>query len=206
MTSKWTTVLAALAAAVLGLFAASWMLGGQKPPAALSSGSLLPQPRAIPAFELLKHDGGKFLLADFAGRWSLVFPGFMRCPDICPTTLAQLKNLHKTLADQGRPLQIVFLSVDPERDAPAALANYVHYFHPDFIGVTATEPALENFAKSLLITYLKNPGTEAGDYTMDHSAALVLINPQGQLAGFFTPPFQIPAMAADLAQLIEKAP
>jgi protein SCO1 len=196
----WTAVLA-VAAVLAGLLAASLVL--QPAPQALRAGVLLPQPRQVPDFTLTDQDGAAFTRSQLAGRWSLVFSGFTHCPDICPTTLAQLKAVHGQLAQQGHPLNIIFLSIDPERDTPSKLANYVRYFDPAFIGVTAPEPELARFTRSLMITYLKVPGATADSYSMDHSAALVLLNPQGHLAGFFSPPLQLDAMVADLAQLIE---
>lgn len=195
---------AAVLAALLGLAAASLWFTPR--PTVLTSGTLLPQPRLLPEFTLTDQDGKPFTKSALQGHWSLVFPGFTHCPDICPTTLATLKTLHAELAQLGKPLKVVFLSVDPARDQSAQLASYVRYFNPEFIGVTAAEPQLAHFTQSLLISYVKVPGAMPGAYSMDHSAAIVLINPQAQLAGFFTPPFQVPAMVADLGRLIESAP
>lgn len=203
MNSRFLPAAAAILAALLGLAAASYLLAPD--PAQLRSGTLLPAPRELPDFTLTDQDGKAFTRDSFKGHWSLVFPGFTHCPDVCPTTLAFLKALHADLARQQRPLQVTFVSVDPERDRPEQLANYVRYFHPTFTGITAAEPELSKFAQGLLITYVKVPGAKAEAYSMDHSAALVLINPQGQLAGFFTPPFQLEAMSADLVALIEPA-
>lgn len=193
-----------MVALLLGLAAASFLLAPQ--PGQLKSGTLLAQPRALPEFSLIDQDGRPFTKTALQGHWSLVFPGFTHCPDVCPTTLAYLKSLHGELAKQGKPLNIVFLSVDPERDRPAQLAAYVRYFDPAFAGVTAAEPELSRFAQSLMVTYLKVPGAQPGIYSMDHSAALVLINPQAEVAGFFTPPFQLDSMNTDLAALIEPLP
>lgn len=200
MNSRFIPALAALAAALLGLAAASFLLAPE--PAQLKAGTLLPQPRALPEFSLTDQDGRPYTKADLQGRWTLVFPGFTHCPDICPTTLAYLKSLRAQLAAQGRELHVLFLSVDPERDGPAELSRYVRHFDPAFTGVTAAEPELARFTQGLMISYVKVPGTAPQTYSMDHSAALVLVNPQAQLAGFFTPPFQLEAMAADLGTLI----
>lgn len=203
MPSKFWIAILAVAAALGGVLAASYVLRPQEN--TLQSGSLLPQPRALPEFSLSDQDGKPFTRAALLGHWSLVFPGFTHCPDVCPTTLAYLKTLRAKLDQQNKPLSIVFLSVDPERDHGTALAAYLRYFNPAFIGVTAPEPELSRVAQALLITYVKVPGATADSYSMDHSAALVLINPQAQVAGFFTPPFQLEPMAADLAKLIETA-
>lgn len=190
-------------ALLLGLAAASFLFAPETRP--LQAGTLLSQPRALPEFTLVDQDGKPYGKAALRGRWTLVFPGFTHCPDVCPTTLAYLKTLHAELAKQNRSLNVVFLSVDPERDQPEQLATYVRYFNPAFSGITGGEPELARFAQSLMITYLKVPGAEATSYSMDHSAALVLINPQAEVAGFFTPPFQLSPMTADLASLMAPA-
>lgn len=196
--------MASVFALLLGLAAAAYLLAPQ--PGQLTSGTLLSQPRALPEFALIDQDGRPYTRAALLGHWSLVFPGFTHCPDVCPTTLAYLKSLHDALAQQGKALNVVFLSVDPERDRPEQLATYVRYFNPAFAGVTASEPELARFAQSLMVTYLKVPGERPESYSMDHSAALVLINPQAEVAGFFTPPFELDAMKTDLGSLIAANP
>jgi protein SCO1 len=196
----WTAVLAVVAL-LAGLLAASYVLTPPQGPA-LRAGMLPPPPRALPDFRLTNQDGQPFTPPDLQGHWSLVFAGFTHCPDICPTTLAQLKTLHGRLREQQRPLNVIFLSIDPDRDGPAQLSSYVRYFDPSFTGVTAPEPELARFTRGLMLTYLKVPGASPESYSMDHSAALALLDPQGRLAGFFSPPFQLDDMTADLAQLI----
>lgn len=203
MSSKLLAPALAVGAAILGLAAASlWLAPGSKPGTAISSGTLLPNPRMLNDFQLVGDDGQPFTKAQLQGRWSLVFAGFIHCPDICPTTLATLKALEAKLAASGSALQIVFLSVDPDRDRPEQMASYVHYFNPKFLGVTAPEPDLARFTRELGVAYAKVPGDSPENYTMDHSAALVLLNPQVQIAGYFSPPFAVDTLAADLSTLI----
>src|SRR5205807_555248 len=98
--------------------------------AALKSGTLLPAPRPVVAFALTAEDGARFTNAQLDGHWNLIFTGYTHCPDVCPTTLNILKNTVARLGAQADAVQILFLSIDPERDTPEALAHYVHYFNP----------------------------------------------------------------------------
>ncbi|MGH8447510.1 MAG: SCO family protein [Solimonas sp.] len=190
-------VVVAAGALAAGLLAAIWL---QKPAATvtLQSGTLLPQPRPLADFQAIDQDGQAVGRAQLEGRWTLLFAGFTACPDVCPTTLAMLKNVKAQLGDDAGKLQMEFFSVDPERDTPERLKQYVQYFDPDFRAMTAPEPELQKMARMLGIAYAKVPGADAASYTMDHSAALILLDPQARLAGFLTPPFDPAKLAADL--------
>lgn len=191
-------VVAALAA-LAGLVAAQFMLSPKG--IVLESGTLLKQPRAIEAFHLSDTAGAAFDNAQLQNHWTLVFAGFTYCPDVCPNTLAMLKALKARLDAAQTPIQVVFLSVDPQRDTPDKLERYVHYFSPDFVGVTGSEDQLEKVARSMSLVYAKVPGDTPDSYTMDHSSALVLINPQAQVAAYFLPPHRIDVLAADLQRV-----
>ena len=204
MSSRIITVASAVAAAVLGLAAASFLL--RPPTVEIKSGTLLQQPRQLPEFSLLRDNGQPFKLASLQGHWTLFFPGFTTCPDVCPTTLAFLKTLTAKLVTEGQKLDIVFISVDPDRDTPERLASYVHFFNPDFVGVTAQEPELARFAQLMGIAYSKVPGTNPQNYTMDHTAALILVNPQAQITAYFTPPHKLDVMEADLLTIMKSKP
>lgn len=189
-------------ALIAGLLVANQL---HKPrPISLSAGTLLQQPRMLPEFQLVDENGAAFTRAQLQGRWTLVFPGFTYCPDICPTTLGLLKNVESQLGEtaEGR-LQVVLFSVDPERDDPARLKEYVTFFSPSFRAATAHEPELRKMAQALGVAYAKVPGATPESYTLDHSAALILINPDGALAAFFTAPLSVPALVADLRSLLE---
>ncbi len=189
-----------LCALLAGLLAALWT---HKPATQqLQSGTLLAPPRALPAFTLSDQDGAAYDNARLQGHWTLIFPGFTSCPDVCPTTLAQLREVEKQLGDAAGQLQIALLSVDPQRDTPEKLKLYVGSFSPRFIGLAAPEPQLKELAKALGVAYVRVEGKSPDSYTMDHSAALILLNPQGQLAGFLTPPFDPAVIAADLKPLL----
>ena len=172
---------------------------------------LMPQPRTLPDFALQQSDRTQLLPGELRGHWTLVFIGFTFCPDVCPTTLAELAQAQDrwaTLPESIRP-RVLFVSVDPERDTIEKIGEYAHAFHKDTLAATADLPPLEAFTKSLSMVFAKVPlGEEApgedapaDQYTIDHSAMIVLLDPQGRMAGIIRPPFQPKAIAEDLATL-----
>ncbi len=187
----------AIAAAIGGALA--WH-AAERQPVALASGTALEDPREIAAFRLTDHQGHEFTPAALRGRWSLLFAGFTNCPDACPTTLALLDAVDARVRARGGSIQVVFLSIDPERDTAERLAEYVDHFNPRFIGATGAKPEIDALCRNLGIAYVRNPGA-GGDYTMDHSAALILIDPRARVAGYFRPPYDRDSLAADLARL-----
>ena len=206
-TTAW--ILVAALAAGLGLLAA-WQLfgrGGETKAPQLEAVTLLPQPRELPAFNLRQSDGTPLVAGELAGHWTLVFLGFTFCPDVCPTTLAELAQAQKqweSMPESTRP-RVLFVSVDPERDTPGKTGEYAHAFHPDTLAATADVPALEKFATSLGFVFMKAPGANfehnPQDYSVDHSAHIAVLDPQGRLAGPIRPPLQPQAIAADLITL-----
>ena len=206
-TTAW--ILVAALAAGLGLLAA-WQLfgrGGETKAPQLEAVTLLPQPRELPAFNLRQSDGTPLVAGELAGHWTLVFLGFTFCPDVCPTTLAELAQAQKqweSMPESTRP-RVLFVSVDPERDTPGKTGEYAHAFHPDTLAATADVPALEKFATSLGFVFMKAPGANfelnPQDYSVDHSVHIAVLDPQGRLAGLIRPPLQPQAIAADLITL-----
>jgi len=151
---------------------------------------MLETPRRFSDFKFTDHRGEPFTREQLNGRWTLVFFGFTHCPDICPTTLATLNKVVAAMTEEERAaLQVVMLSVDPERDTPDKLASYVPFFNADFIGLTGDQAQLLNLATQLGAVYTKVP-LKGGDYTVDHSGNIVLINPMGDYHGLFRPPFE----------------
>lgn len=193
-------LLAAFAAAI-GIVAGTILL--RPAGIALRTGTLLQQPREIVDFRLVTSTGQTFTKADLAGHWTLIFPGFTFCPDVCPTTLATLKAVQARLGADAAKLRIVMLSVDPERDTPEKLGAYVHAFSADFLGVTGPTPELDRLGESIGYVYSKVPGATPATYTIDHSASMILIGPDARLRGYFSPPFQAEALADDLRRLTE---
>ena len=167
-------------------------------PPALVAGTALPEPRELPAFALVDQAGRPFDGKRLEGRWSLLFTGFTHCPDVCPTTVALMADLNRRVARED--LQFVFISVDPERDTPQAVARYLAHFDPALVGATGSRAEMERLTAGLGLGQVRNPG--AGDeYTVDHSTAFVLIDPDARLAGYFSAPHDRDALAADLSRL-----
>lgn len=153
-------------------------------------------PRALPAFELVDHRGQPFTADSFRGQWTLVFFGFTYCPDICPTTMAFLSRFMGEL--EGLPEQadtrVVMVSVDPARDTPERMAEYVPYFNPDFTGVTGDFLEIHRLATALNTPVRKEKPDDEGNYLVEHGANVALINPRGDYHGFFKAPLDLARM------------
>lgn len=132
-------------------------------------------------FELTDHNGQTRRLQDFAGKVVVMFFGYTQCPDVCPTTLSELTEVKKSLGKDGERLQVLFVSVDPERDTPELLKNYMANFDPSFLALYASAPKLAELAKEYKIYYKKVDGKSPASYTMDHSAGSYVYDTKGQL-------------------------
>ncbi len=203
-------VLVAALAAAFGFWAAQHRFAADAAGPQLQAVRLFDQPRTLPAFSLQQSDGTPLVPGELQGHWTLVFLGFTHCPDVCPTTLAQLAQAQQqwaSLPEATRP-RVLFVSVDPERDTPDRVGEYAHAFHKDTLAATADIPALEAFARSLSLVFMKAPapaGAPADQYSVDHSAALAVLDPQARMAGVVQPggegALDARAIAADLAAL-----
>jgi protein SCO1 len=160
--------------------------------------------RALADFSLIDTQGRSFGPANLRGHWSLMFFGYTSCPDFCPATLTTLAAVEKRLraAKAVAPPQVIFVSVDAKRDTPAQLAKYVPNFDPDFIGLTAADqPAIEALAKKWGVAVTIEPAAD-GDYTVDHSGAMFVINPAGNLVAILTGPFTVDALQSDFKRIV----
>ena len=154
-------------------------------------GVLRPEPKPLQAFKLRDQYRQPFNLERLKGKWSFVFFGYTHCPDICPTTLSTLTGVIKQLrADpQGVPkTQVIFVSVDPERDTPDILESYMKYFSEAFHGITGTQQDIDSLTRQFGAGYIKEPETAPGEYLVSHASSIFLVNPQGQLLATFPPP------------------
>lgn len=124
-------------------------------------------------------DGKSYTSSNFAGKVQLVFFGFTQCPDICPTALAELSEVLRSLGDQASRVQVLMISVDPERDTPEVLRAYVSGFNPNFLGLTGTPAQIKQVAASFKAYYAKAPAAKGG-YSMDHSSSFYLLDPKGE--------------------------
>lgn len=133
------------------------------------------------AFSLLDQNGQRRTVKDFAGRVVVVFFGFTQCPDVCPTSMAELSEVKRLLGADGSRLQAVFITVDPERDTPELLKAYMANFDPTFLALRPTLAELPQVAKDFKIYYKKVDGKAKGSYSMDHSAGSYIYDPQGRI-------------------------
>jgi protein SCO1/2 len=135
-------------------------------------------------FALTDHNGKPRTLADFKGKAVVMFFGYTQCPDVCPTTMAEMANVMKELGPQADKVQVLFVTVDPARDTPQILAQYVPAFDKRFLGLYGDEAATAKVAKEFKVFYQKVPGKTAGSYTMDHTAGSYVFDPQGRIRLF----------------------
>jgi len=135
-------------------------------------------------FAMPDHTGKMRTLADFKGKAVFVFFGYTQCPDVCPTTMTEMANVMQKLGPLSDKVQVLFVTVDPERDTPELLSKYVPAFDPRFLGLVGDKAATEKMAKEFRVFYQKVPGKEAGSYTMDHTAGSYIFDPQGRLRLF----------------------
>lgn len=182
-------IIAAAVFAGLGLLAAQhWFeRGPQNNAPDLEAVIPFATPRPIPPFELVSA-AGPVTEASLRGRWTVVFIGFVSCPDICPTTLTDMAKAQRAwaaLPEAQRP-RLLFVSIDPERDTPELIAGYARHFHPETVAATQPDLArLETFTNSLSLVFRKVP--QGDTYTMDHSVSMVVLDPEVRVAGVIRP-------------------
>ncbi|BAO31095.1 SCO family protein [Sulfuritalea hydrogenivorans] len=214
--SVWQWLLVAGLALALAGGWLTWqsLHGGPLPAGEVPSVTEVRDDAPLPAF-VLAGPKGEFANADLLGRWSFIFFGYTQCPDICPTALTLMKEVKAMLGTQGAavppapsqgiPLritfQVVFVSVDPRRDTRELLGEYLAAFDPSFIGVSGDDAALAPLTKKLGVYYQRNDGADTKRYTVDHSASIYLIDPQGHLAAVFSPPQTATQLVADYRRI-----
>ena len=178
-----------------GIFVATKM----NEPADLQTAFAIPLPDALPDFSLLNQAGQPVNADSFRGQWDLVFFGFTNCPDVCPTTLQVLANVRRELMEAGAKTlpRIVLVSVDPERDTPEILGLYVDNFGEGNLGVTGGIEGIRTLTAALGIYFEKAPTSDT-DYGVDHSAAVLVINPDGEFSALFSAPHIIANYVHDL--------
>jgi protein SCO1/2 len=153
-------------------------------------------------FRLTDHTGKVRTLADFKGRAVVMFFGYTRCPDVCPTTMVEMKQIIEKLGADGKRVQVLFVTVDPERDTQALLAQYVPAFDPGFLGMYADLETTQKTAKDFKVFFQKVKGKSPDSYTMDHTAGSYVFDPQGRLRLFARHGGDIAPLAADLKTLL----
>ena len=157
---------------------------------------VLPKARELEPFELTGSDGEPFTREDLVGQWSFAYFGFTHCPDICPVTLSVMGRAHQQLLEpesgaeaKAEAFQGIMVSVDPERDTPEVLDEFVTYFSPSFVGVTGTREKIAGLADQVSVAFAAMPDPDAPDgYVVDHTGNIVIINPRGHYQGFIRMP------------------
>lgn len=191
----------AVASAVLGMWLA------REPRSELPTlerGVVFPTPRALPAFALVDQDGAAVGPRQVTGGWTILFFGFTHCPDVCPATLATLAAARRQLADLPAAdlPRVVLVSVDPARDTPEALGQYVAFFDSTFTGVTGDAAEIQRLTEGLGVAVFETEPDERGDYSVDHTATLFLVNPDGAVAAAFGTPHEPDVIARDYRRML----
>jgi len=168
---------------------------------------LLPTPRELIVDGLTTDSGESFTTQNLTGAWTLLFFGFTNCPDVCPTTMAELgmakRELVQKVPEVAQRMRVVLVTVDPERDDPETLGRYVKAFSPDFVGVNGTRDSIAKFATQVNVAFGKVPDGEGG-YTVDHSGNIVIINPRGHYAGFIKLPHKSSTIRDAMISMVER--
>lgn len=168
---------------------------------------LFPQGKSFSGFTLTSHHGQPWQADSFKGTYSVVFFGFANCPDICPTTLLDMQKIDHQLKQQNLPSpRFIFISVDPDRDTPENLKEYIGFFNPEFYALTGDAANILSIATQLGVAY-NVAEHEPGDlvYDVDHASALYVLNPAGERIGLFTAPHDVQLITQDLMALMESS-
>ena len=198
---KTVLILMAVIAAVLGLTFYKYMSKPSITPQQLQQmgAVIFETPRSFEIKDLVDHNNQPFTKENLKGKWTLAYFGYTFCPDICPTTLAQVNQMTKLLkkdnSDLASRMGYIMVTVDPRRDTPEKLKGYVPHFNPDFVGITGGMKNIHNLTVQMNIPYTPVLDPEDEYYLVDHGANLVIINPQGDYQGFIRPPLDSDKLA-----------
>lgn len=202
--NRATAAAVIVAGALAGVATAFVFMRAQPAPPVLERATLFEAARPLPAIALQDQTDQAFDLARMRGHWTLLFFGFTNCPDVCPTTLATLAGARRQLADlppEELP-EVVLVTVDPARDTPAVLARYVAHFDPSFTGVTGNQGAIDVLVRDLGVAVMIGVPAADGSYTVDHSAAVFLIDPDAAYAALFGAPHDAGTIARDYRRIV----
>lgn len=206
-TTLTVVILLALASLFAGVYISQNLHFKKKINVAEFHGTYLENPRTINNFSLTGTDQKVFNNSSLQGRWTLVFFGFTNCGYLCPTTMAELGKMYRILEGKGvkNLPQVVMISIDPQRDNIDKLGNYVTAFHKSFYGARGEEDSIKLMTHEMGIAYAKvanKDSTDPQNYDIQHSGAVMLFNPQGELNAFFTTPHQADMLAKDYILLV----
>ena len=188
-----------------GLLAGYLTFHSRHPDRPVTAALLLNDAKPLPDFNLMDTAGGTFNKTRLTGHWNLLYFGYTHCPDACPTTLAALDNFSGLTAKLPKRLkpQVYFISVDPQRDSLSLLKNYALYFNPDFTGATGSLDALRALTGPLGVEFSYGKPDAKGDYAVDHTSFVVLVDPQGEEVALFSPPLEPERMSADYLAILK---
>jgi len=159
-------------------------------------------PRQLAEFKLIDDTSQSFLPEEFAGKWNILFFGFTYCPDICPLTMKQMSDVKESLGDYSDNLRVFLVSVDPDRDKPENLRQYLDNFDKNFKGLTGEIDQIYKFSTQVNAPFFPVVNSPEPNYTVDHSGSLVLISPEAKYAGFFRAPHDTAKITKALASLL----
>jgi protein SCO1/2 len=198
-----TALIVIALATAAGIWAARAVLEHKPVPDELEA-TRFPTAREILPFSLIDHNNAVFDNNALGQHWSFVFFGYTHCPDVCPTTLSVLNSVAHKLGDLEEDIRFAFVSVDPERDTPAQLAQFVSYFNGDFIGVTGTAEGIDQLTRQLGVMHLRvETENGASGYLVDHTASVFLFDPDGRYHAVFSPPLSADAIADDFRKMLQ---
>jgi protein SCO1/2 len=199
--------------AVIALSAGVWFgldnYSARNVPVTQIQGIILSEEKNIEDFNLIDNKNHTFMLENLKNKWSIMFFGYTHCPDVCPTTLSTLQQLSKMFTRENlAPPQIILVTVDPQRDTPEILDEYVSYFNKDFVGVTGEVSEIQKLASEMGIYFKKAAGAsgdiDADDYAMDHTTSFIIINPEGKIAAYLKQPHEAARILEDLRTIVER--
>ncbi len=202
------TLLIFIAAMAL-LVVLAWKVGSSlmpgQPPVQIN-GTIFAEPRNLEPFALTQTEEKTFSNKDLHGHWSFLYFGYTHCPDACPTTMLQFKQLQEKLRTTAANIKVSFVmvTVDPERDTPQIMQQYVNHFSSSFLGLGGEPGQIKAFAKQLFMGYQRGEDNTAIGYTMYHSDSIAIINPEGQFAAVLSSPHRVKNMAQDFLKVTSR--
>ena len=172
----------------------------------LETGKMLTKPMELTSFNLINHQDKQFQLKDLENQWSLIFFGYTQCPDVCPSTIFKLSQTYDLL-DQDQRIsklpQVIFISIDPERDNPETLSEYLAFFNPRFIGITGDQSEIKKITSTLSVYYEKiEQNKDSNSYIMNHTASIFLTNDEGKLVASFRPTATPQELTSDIKRIL----
>lgn len=197
-------VLAVLAAGTGFYISLKQSQNNQRPdfgPAANIEGLFWPNPKQLNDFNTLDQAGKSFGLEQIEGKWSFIFFGYTHCPDVCPITMSVMNDVYNQISANNNHLQIIFVSVDPERDTAEKLAQYVSYFNKDFIGLGGDTKMVDSLTKQIGVAYFLNNEEQKEGYLVDHSASIFVFDPKARMVGKLSTPHEPTKMIEQFTQI-----